>query len=326
MKDKVCAVVVTYNRKNLLLECLEALKKQTRPLQGIYLIDNASTDGTPELLLEWGYINEMPPHDLDIPWEREFTIQNLTDGGAIRFHYVRMDKNTGGAGGFHEGVKRAFEKGYDWFWLMDDDSEPAVNALEKFEAYFDGKALASLVKLPDGTTSLNTGFIVRNKTFLIITPLKETELYSPDFLSIDVAPFLGFLVNRGIVEKIGFPEKNFYIYYDDGEYCLRIRKVAKIILVKEAILIHKVKRPERNVNPYVCKSLWRHYFAERNKAIVRKRYIPSKIALFLWLVGHFFSLNLKVLTFWKAGYPWKEAKLLYYSFIDAIRENYNRRI
>ncbi|MCD6105633.1 MAG: glycosyltransferase, partial [Thermosipho sp. (in: Bacteria)] len=43
-KETVCAVVVTYNRKELLLECLEALRKQTRPLDAIYLIDNASTD------------------------------------------------------------------------------------------------------------------------------------------------------------------------------------------------------------------------------------------------------------------------------------------
>jgi len=72
MSDSVCAVVVTYNRKNLLIECLEALRKQTRPIQGIYLIDNASTDGTPELLLEKGYISELPPQNLKEPWEKEF--------------------------------------------------------------------------------------------------------------------------------------------------------------------------------------------------------------------------------------------------------------
>lgn len=52
-RDTVCAVVVTYNRKGLLIECLEALRRQTRPLQAIYLIDNASTDGTPEFLLKF---------------------------------------------------------------------------------------------------------------------------------------------------------------------------------------------------------------------------------------------------------------------------------
>ncbi|MGC9079983.1 MAG: glycosyltransferase, partial [Nanopusillaceae archaeon] len=101
MNNSVCAVVVTYNRKELLSECLEALKRQIKPIQGIYLIDNASTDGTPELLLEKGYINELPPKSLSEPWEKEFEIKNLTDGNPIRLHYVRMHENTGGAGGFH---------------------------------------------------------------------------------------------------------------------------------------------------------------------------------------------------------------------------------
>ena len=55
-EDTTCAVVVTYNRKELLIECLESLRKQTKPLNAIYIIDNASTDGTPNLLLEKEFI------------------------------------------------------------------------------------------------------------------------------------------------------------------------------------------------------------------------------------------------------------------------------
>ena len=101
--DTVCAVVVTYNRKNLLIECLEALRKQTRPIQGIYLIDNASSDGTPELLFEKGYIKELPLKNMSEPWVNESKINNLFNGNnTIIIHYVRMDENTGGAGGFHD--------------------------------------------------------------------------------------------------------------------------------------------------------------------------------------------------------------------------------
>ncbi|MCS7279986.1 MAG: glycosyltransferase, partial [Thermodesulfobacteriaceae bacterium] len=130
-RETVCAVVVTYNRKKLLLECLEAIRRQTSPVQGIYIIDNASTDGTPEFLRENGYIRELPPENLAEPWEREFTIENLVDGQEIRVHYVRMHENTGSSGGYHEGVKRAYEKGYDWLWLMDDDVEPTSHTLHK---------------------------------------------------------------------------------------------------------------------------------------------------------------------------------------------------
>lgn len=46
MKDKVIAVVVTYNRKKLLLECLDAIFQQTYSISRLILIDNCSTDGT----------------------------------------------------------------------------------------------------------------------------------------------------------------------------------------------------------------------------------------------------------------------------------------
>lgn len=129
----VCAVVVTYNRKELLIECLDALENQSRPLDAIYILDNASNDKTTFLLEENGYINENPPETLQIPWEKS-SIKN-----GVLIHYVRMHRNTGGAGGFHEGVKRAYEKGYDWIWLMDDDAEPKKNALLELSKFFKKK-------------------------------------------------------------------------------------------------------------------------------------------------------------------------------------------
>jgi len=106
-KEKIAAVVVTYNRKELLKECLDALLAQTYPVDSIILIDNASIDGTPEFLKEQGYLKNP------------------------KIDYVRLPENTGGAGGFHEGVKRGYKKGYDWLWLMDDDAIAQKNTLEE---------------------------------------------------------------------------------------------------------------------------------------------------------------------------------------------------
>src|ERR1035441_9411687 len=107
MPESIAAVVVTYNRKALLGECLDALLKQTHPLDAIYVIDNASTDGTKEFLNERGYLRES------------------------KIRYVPLPDNTGGAGGFYEGLRHAFEAGFDWFWLMDDDVEPYLDGLEQ---------------------------------------------------------------------------------------------------------------------------------------------------------------------------------------------------
>jgi rhamnopyranosyl-N-acetylglucosaminyl-diphospho-decaprenol beta-1,3/1,4-galactofuranosyltransferase len=250
MSDSVCAVVVTYNRKNLLIECLEALRKQTRPIQGIYLIDNASTDGTPELLLEKGYISELPPQDLKEPWEKEFIIQNLTNGKEVKLHYVRMHESTGGAGGFYEGVKRGYERGYDWLWLMDDDAEPKEDALENLSIYFKNSnivGLASTVFLPNGAVAI---YHRRRINFKDVFPLIQIPLqleeYQKQAVEIDMASFVGLLVKRDAIKKIGFPKKDFFIHYDDVEYSIRLRSIGKILLVPKSIIFHKEASKKRN--------------------------------------------------------------------------------
>src|SRR5260221_2165012 len=101
----VAAVVVTYNRKELLARCLEAIRAQSRPCERVFIVDNASTDGTPEYLAAAALM-----------------------GDSIQ--YIRLPANSGSAGGFHEGMRRAYESGYDWLWLMDDDGCPAPDRLE----------------------------------------------------------------------------------------------------------------------------------------------------------------------------------------------------
>jgi|YelNatPaOPRAMG01_1025707.scaffolds.fasta_scaffold60829_1 rhamnopyranosyl-N-acetylglucosaminyl-diphospho-decaprenol beta-1,3/1,4-galactofuranosyltransferase len=92
--ETVAAVVVTYNRKDLLRQCLDGILRQTRPVDAIYVVDNASTDGTGQMIAA------------------EY---------ADRVIYERLPENTGGAGGFHHGMKRPYEDGHDWIWVIDDD-------------------------------------------------------------------------------------------------------------------------------------------------------------------------------------------------------------
>jgi len=99
--DKVIAVIVTYNRQKLLSNCVTALKNQTRKVDNILVINNGSTDETSNWL------------------KKQKTIEHISQ------------ENVGSAGGFYTGIKTAFEKGYNWIWLMDDDGFPKEDALEK---------------------------------------------------------------------------------------------------------------------------------------------------------------------------------------------------
>ena len=126
----VATIVVTYNRKEMLKECIEALLKQTYKKQQIYIIDNASTDGTKDYIKKY--------------------IDNK------KVFYYNTGKNSGGAGGFNYGVREALKNKVDYAWLMDDDSiAEDKNALKSLvdKATFlkdDFSFLSSIVKWTDG--------------------------------------------------------------------------------------------------------------------------------------------------------------------------------
>ena len=105
--SRVHAVVVTYNRKELLKECIDAILNQSVPVEKLILIDNNSTDGTNEYLEEYGYMKNPV------------------------IEYKRLSENIGGAGGFYEGMKLARSYSPDWIWIMDDDTVPTASCLEE---------------------------------------------------------------------------------------------------------------------------------------------------------------------------------------------------
>lgn len=284
-KDRVCAVVVTYNRKQLLLECLEALTKQSRPLQAIYLIDNASTDGTPEILLEKKYIQELPPQRLKEPWEKEFEIKNLIDGQPIKLYYVRVDKNVGGSGGFYEGVKRGYERGYDWLWLMDDDSEPVTNCLENLISRSD-KETVILCPYIKGEVRIQK-YYHKRFNFLLMERKWNIDGSLENKIEIDANAFIGPLIRVESIKVVGLPFKDFFIMDDDTEYTYRFKRTGKLYLIKDAIILHKDKKPQKKDFDSLSALIWKKYYCYRNRIIFIK----------MNLTVLFFIISLIIFTF-----------------------------
>lgn len=337
--DSACAVVVTYNRKNLLLECLEALKNQSKTLDAIYLIDNASTDGTGEFLLEKGYIEELPDDNPNKKWNRCYNISNLINEKIIKFYYIQLNENTGGAGGFHEGVKRAYEDGYDWLWLMDDDSEPLKDSLEKLTNYFDEKnvsALASVVKSVDNkiVPLHRKVFDFKSLTNFNITKTVDPELIDNNkVLKIDDASFVGLLVNRRSIKKIGFPKKKFFIHSDDTEYSIRLRSVGEILIITDSVIQHKT---DFNSSKYLKKSFlgrtfyrvkyknyWLNYYAVRNNVWLLKKY--RKPMPFLWIILLFSWLVSASAIILFDDHKFRRMKFLTSAYSDGLKNHFDNK-
>ena len=198
------------------MRTLTALYAQTRPVDTILIIDNASSDGTPELLVEQGFLVK----------------DNLI--------YQRLDNNTGGAGGFYTGVKHAYEMGYDWLWLMDDDGYPTPTCLEKLLAYrTDFDFYGPLVLSDDDKTALSFPITLPASNKIIRTKQQIPTANSNAILSDVLIPFNGVLLDSNLVKKIGFPESMFFIWGDDIEYTKRARQAgARIATLSDIEFYH----------------------------------------------------------------------------------------
>lgn len=186
-KNKITAVVVTYNRLNDLKIALEAISKQTVACD-VIIVNNGSTDGTKEYL------------------------QTLGE----KYHVIHQD-NLGGAGGFYTGTKSAFDNGYEWIWMMDDDGLPEQHQLEELLKVAQNKnlhVLNALVVNKDDHSRLAFG---RQES---LQSIDNTQ----DCISQPLSPFNGTFIHREVMAKVGFIKKEMFIWGDEQEYMARIRK------------------------------------------------------------------------------------------------------
>lgn len=258
---KIAAVVVTFNRKNLLIECLDSLINQTYPLDAIYIIDNASTDGTPEFLIEKGFINKVLS-PVNEPIEDKKTIKLPAFDKTTEIHYVRMHENTGGAGGFHEGIKRGYEAGYDWLWLMDDDTLPAYDALDNLidnDIIFKKDTMALCCKVTDRNGRINLGHR-RTVDCYFREHMNSEQDYEKAIFEINLFSFVGVLLRTNTVRKIGLPFREYFIFFDDTEYSLRLSRLGRIYVIPKSVVFHEL--PRRTKEDW--KVTWRLFFIIRN--------------------------------------------------------------
>lgn len=208
--------MVTYNRRPLLEDCLRALLAQTHPVQRVHVIDNGSSDGTPD------------------------AVRALAAGANVPLSVLELPENRGGAGGFAAGIASARRGDCDWLWLMDDDAEPQPDALERLLTAppardRDTICLAPKVVYAGGGIDLNQRGHFRRR----LIPLRPAEYESGRYPEIGYMSFVGSLLRADAARAADPPRADFFVWGDDVEYSLRIGRLGKIRLVSESVMIHK---------------------------------------------------------------------------------------
>jgi len=212
--NQVAAIVVTYNRKDLLRECLQKLLGQVKASCDIMLIDNASTDGTEGMIRE----------EFDRP----------------EVIYTNTGANLGGAGGFEFGVKKAVEAGYKYVWIMDDDTLPEETAL--YELLRAGKALhdrwgylSSVAYWTDGS------YCQANVQKTNVLHRLKPDEYNHPVIRVLMASFVSLLVKSEVIRELGCPIGDYFIWTDDYEFTGRIAKKYPGYVVTRSKVVHAMK-------------------------------------------------------------------------------------
>lgn len=249
---KITAVIVTYNRKALLEECLMAISNQSLVLDTILIIDNASTDGTIEVLRQNGWL-EQP-----------------------KIQLIALKENTGGAGGFSVGMQSAFEQGADYVWMMDDDAVPHSTALEDIMRHATPEHIYGSLAVNGEDTAWATTLLAEKKT----VHLKQQV---PELAEVQSLPFLGFLTSKEIYQNIGLPDASYFIAADDVEYCMRAQHAGhKIFICGKSQIEHpKSDRYEAKILgkkiTYLNLVPWKRYYDTRNRLLIAKKYYGFKL-------------------------------------------------
>lgn len=242
----VAAVVVTYNRASKVRKTLDHILAQTRPPDWVIVINNASTDGTDQVLAEYDSDHRVIVH--------------------------RLPQNTGGAGGFSAGMARGYELGADFVWLMDDDCYPYPDALEELET---GLAKAeetmgmplsyacSLVKFIDGEicemnnpgTTWDWGrLMARGQDSVLVTHCSFVSVMFP----------------RRVLTRFGLPLKEYFLWFDDQEYTSRVTKAAPGVQCMRSVVAHDMG-VNRGVNfaDVSAENIFKFRYGVRNEASYR---------------------------------------------------------
>jgi rhamnopyranosyl-N-acetylglucosaminyl-diphospho-decaprenol beta-1,3/1,4-galactofuranosyltransferase len=240
---KVLAAIVTHNRCQLLLRCIDHVLAQSRPPDHLVVINNGSTDNT----------------------EAELSGRQV--------HCITQD-NVGSAGGWHRAITHGLDNGFDWIWLMDDDGYPEHKALELLteQATADKACVSSVVIREDAPDRFVFPFPYLDQSGLPVMfrwPRKMAQVSKlKDVAPNGVYPFVhlfnGALINLEAVKVIGNINRDYFIYGDDVDYFCRLREYGPVLSILESLHFHP-DVSSRPLDPFKIFYYLRNTFILHNK-------------------------------------------------------------
>lgn len=241
----IIAVVVTYNRRELLKRNIACLRLNT-PVSSIVVVNNGSTDGT------GAWLDEQ---------------EDLT---------VIHQENVGGSGGFYRGIQYAYQAGADWIWCMDDDVFPRPDCMEHLLPYTHEPRVGILAprRLMEGqifTNDFQKVNLSNPFASMYQQKLKKQVVNGP--VDICGTAFEGLCISRKAVAEIGLPNKELFIFCDDTDYCLRaVLAGFRILYIPSALMDKEKFFSNDSWEERSRKKKWKRFYQVRNSTYLNHHY------------------------------------------------------
>lgn len=295
----IIAVVVTYNRRELLKRNIACLRLNT-PVSSIVVVNNGSTDGT------GAWLDEQ---------------EDLT---------VIHQENVGGSGGFYRGIQYAYQAGADWIWCMDDDVFPRPDCMEHLLPYTHEPGVGILAprRLMEGqifTNDFQKVNLSNPFASMYQQKLKKQVVNGP--VDICGTAFEGLCISRKAVAKIGLPNKELFIFCDDTDYCLRaVLAGFRILYIPSALMDKEKFFSNDSWEERSRKKKWKRFYQVRNSTYLNHHYGRN------WWVKYLRGFNgmlgyLLVALFtcpFKNVYTLKDVAKFWQAYRDGIHEKLGR--
>jgi rhamnopyranosyl-N-acetylglucosaminyl-diphospho-decaprenol beta-1,3/1,4-galactofuranosyltransferase len=241
--------IVTFNRSHLLARLLTSLTRMDPQPGHVVVIDNASTDDTTEVV-------------------ESFRARLTAD-----LVYRRLDTNTGGSGGFSEGMRVAYELGSEWIWLMDDDVEVIPDGLAKMGRWAPRFQSIQGRRYDYDGSEFYWQYRIAERMGIPI-PFAPAGFDESGFKPMNSGCFEGMFIHRDIVRQIGLPDPRFFIYWDDQLYGWLASRRTTSVIVDEFVLrrTREIKQWDMGVRHMNASSNAYRYYIMRNRSIIKQYY------------------------------------------------------
>jgi GT2 family glycosyltransferase len=241
-QKSVVVVIVTWNKRQQVLRCIESVIALSYPLQAIVVVDNASTDGTVQAIRQ--RFNETYP-----------------------IYLIRNETNEGGSGGFYRGIEAALNFNPDYLWLLDNDVIVVRETLQELLMVIEREPRAGVVgskiyfaKTPEIIWAIGARV---NHWLATISVLGDKVRDKGQFnrvMQVDYVPMCSMLLSVEVIRIIGSVDPTYFVYGDDADFCTRTKQAGfQILAAPNSVARHDVTLNSQSLSPFAAYYFTRNY-------------------------------------------------------------------